>query len=116
MITFALQAGEKRINNRTNPSISRVGCSALIIKIMSTNQTKHNDKAKMYRERMDEIQAKYPEINMKSRELQSDMIEFHNLFMKAIDEEIDEKKCKSDNPDDMCSDCKCWKYTRMICS
>ena len=83
---------------------------------MNTNYKKHNDKAKMYRERMDEIQAKYPNINMKSRELQSDIIEFHNLFMKEIDEEIDEKKCKSDNPDDMCSDCKCWKYTRMICS
>ena len=83
---------------------------------MRTNQTKHSDKAKMYRERMDEIQAKYPEINMKSRELQSDMIEFHNLFIKVIDEEINERKCKSDNPDDMCSDCNCWKYARMICS
>ena len=31
---------------------------------MSTNYTKHNNKAKKYRKQIDEIQAKYPEIDM----------------------------------------------------
>lgn len=28
----------------------------------------------------------------------------------------DKKKCKSKNPDVMCSDCDCWKHTRSMCS
>lgn len=83
---------------------------------MSTNYTKHNNKAKRYRKQIDEIHAKYPDINMKSKELKNDINKLHDLFIKVIHEEVDAKECKSDNPDNMCSDCTCWKHTRMMCS
>ena len=83
---------------------------------MSTNFTKHNNKAKKYRKKIEEIQSKYPDINMQSKELFRDMKQLYDLFNKVIYEEADAKECKSDDPDDMCSDCKCWKHTRMMCS
>jgi hypothetical protein len=84
---------------------------------MSTNFTKHNNKAKKNRKQIEEIQVKYPDnINMKSKELLRDINKLHELFIKVIHEEVDAKECKSDNPDDMCSDCTCWKHTRMMCS
>ena len=90
--------------------------SALIIKTMSTNFTKHNNKAKKYQKQIEEIQAKYPDVNMKSKELLRDINKLHELFIKVIHEEVDAKECKSDDPNYMCSDCTCWKHTRMMCS
>ncbi|MFA5068376.1 MAG: hypothetical protein WC466_10160 [Candidatus Izemoplasmatales bacterium] len=83
---------------------------------MSTNYTKHNNKAKRYRKQIEEIQLKYPGINMKSKELLRDINKLHDLFIKVIWEEVDAKQCKSGKPDDMCSDCTCWKHNRMMCS
>ena len=53
---------------------------------------------------------------MKSKELLRDINKLHELFIKVIHEEVDAKECKSDDPNDMCSDCTCWKHTRMMCS
>lgn len=83
---------------------------------MSTNYTKHNNKAKRYRKQIDEIKAKYPEIDLTSKELYRDINKLHGLILRTIHEEVDAKECKSDNPNRMCSDCKCWKHTMMICS
>jgi len=81
---------------------------------MKNNYAKHKEKAKRYRLKIEKIQKKYPEINMKSQELFRDMMKLHDLFNRVVYEDVDADECKSDNPDRMCSDCICWKQTRKM--
>lgn len=83
---------------------------------METNYIKHTNNAKKYQKQIDNIKAKYPEINIESKELFRDIKKLNDLFYKKNIEDIDSKGCKSDDPNDMCSDCKCWKHTRLMCS
>lgn len=83
---------------------------------MTTNYSNHNNKAKRYRKQMEQLQDKYPLIDLKSPELRRDINKMHDLMIKVVQEEVEAKCCKSDDPDDMCSNCTCWKNSRMICS
>jgi hypothetical protein len=47
---------------------------------------------------------------------------FMKDFDKAMKSKVHQKyglglpECDSDNPNDMCKDCVCWKHTRQMCS
>jgi hypothetical protein len=39
-----------------------------------------------------------------------------NAYYFELGRREDKKSCESDNPDDKCSYCTCWKHTRELCS
>lgn len=83
---------------------------------MGTNHKKHKQKAARIVDELKKKQAKYPGVNIGSVQLLKDVTRVHELMVDLIYEEIDIDYCASDDPDRMCSDCKCWKSTRSSCS
>lgn len=83
---------------------------------MGTNHKKHKQKASALISKIKRIEAKYPDLNIASVQLRRDINKAHKLRVDLISEEIDIDYCASDDPDRMCSDCKCWKSTRSSCS
>ena len=79
-------------------------------------KTKHNQKIKKYQKEIDTIEKKYPNLDVKSKQVYRDVIKLQELYDKLIVAKVDAKQCQSDNPNHICSDCDCWKNTRMICS
>ena len=83
---------------------------------MKTNFKQQTAKLKRYQKQINNILAKYRDINMQSKELLRDITNLHDLMNQVIYEKVDADYCKSKDPDKMCSDCDCWKHFRMMCS
>ena len=79
-------------------------------------KTKHDQKIKKYRQQIDRIELQYHGLDIKSKQVYHDVIKLHELYNKLIVAEVEAQQCQSDNPNHMCSDCNCWKRTRMMCS
>ena len=82
---------------------------------MKTLFSRHNARAKRLNERMQAIEAKYPEFDFHSSELRRDLEKYWEMQKQYIHASVNAKACKSDNPDYICEDCNCWKRTRRNC-
>lgn len=85
-------------------------------KNMKTNHKKYEQKAADARRELEIIKNKYPGIDLESFEFLTDMAKVYDLISKIDFEDMEANSCKSDDPNDMCSFCNCWKSTRNSCS
>ena len=83
---------------------------------MNTQLSKHQAKVKRIKTNMDKIEKKYPDFDFKNRDLKHDLTKYWKYQNDLIGSELDTDLCKSDNPNEMCSTCNCWKRTRNNCS
>jgi hypothetical protein len=61
---------------------------------------------------MDNLEAKYPNIDLRDSVLRHDVNHYGRLMNELVYAKVNADACKSENPDQRCETCECWKKTR----
>ena len=62
------------------------------------------------------IENKHQDFDFTDLIIKKDLEKYWVLKNKLKESIKDLKSCNSDDPDDMCENCNCWKHTRAMCS
>ena len=74
-----------------------------------TKERYYRNRAAILQKRMEQIEAKHPEVNFTDTVLRDDFRKYIELMQEVVYARVNADECHSDDPNRMCEKCECWK-------
>lgn len=77
---------------------------------------KKKRRLKTIESKIEKLKTVFPLVDFKNMEIKRAYDEYHKLTKELIYLTVDVKFCQTENRNEMCSDCNCWKAVANRCS
>lgn len=82
---------------------------------MKTQYNKYKKRQNSIENKLSKLELKYPDIKLNNLDFLRDMKQYSDLSKELIYANVNAKCCKSNNINERCEDCNCWKLTAKNC-
>ena len=77
---------------------------------------KKKRRIKTIESKIDKLETDFPLVDFKNMEIKRAYEKYYELSKELIYLSVDVKYCQTENRNEMCSDCNCWKAVANRCS